>query len=253
MPLTCPRCGRAFAYPSWRARHFERKTDCLPEPATEVRQAHGGAPESPFDRRVREARRLSAYKPGLKIEARDSMARAVGMPEQYTYTLTARAGREFAPDFKPWCSPGEMLRLGVFSGKYLNDCTREFPREWFVGARDKLRPGVAGDKNVNLFGVKSRKSIQYWREKGWIPVAPGDRDARGWFQWYCRYWLGRRMPAVDAAQIKRWKAFVRHAGQIRASYARLPPGKVPKSRKEKREHRAKQRQGLLQWAHDPWV
>jgi len=173
------------------------------------------------------------------------------MPTQYQYTLVARPGKDFDPNFTPAFTPGEMLRLGVFSGKYINDCTNEFPREWFAAARGRLRPGAA-DPKVNLFGVKSRKSIQFWRAKGWIPVTAGDRDPRGWFQWYCRYWLGRRMPAVDDVQIKRWKAYVRHAGQIRASYLK-PGAAVPITRHDKLTHRAKQRQGLLQWAHDPWV
>lgn len=176
------------------------------------------------------------------------------MKTTITYELTARPGRDFHPDFKPALSPAEMLKLGVFSGKYLNDCAAEFPREWFEDAvkADKLRP-VAADPEVNLFKVKSRKSLQYWLEKGWIPAADGDQDPRGWFQWYCRYWIGRRMPDVDAAQIKRWKAYVRHAGQIKASYKKLKASEVPKTRKEKLTHRPRQRQGLLQWAHDPWV
>lgn len=94
-------------------------------------------------------------------------------------------------------------------------------------------------------------SLQHWRKKGWIPIVKGDPDIRGWFQWYCRYWIGRRLPNVDKAQIKRWRAFTRHRGQILASYKRMK--NPPISRKEKRKHRAKQRQALLQWAYNPYV
>lgn len=202
--------------------------------------------------RAKAARPLSKYLPGLKIVARDTMGPPAGVPLQYTYTIAARPGKDFADDFRPAYSPGDMLKLGVFSGKYLNDCTDEFPREWYMDAlaRDKLRPG-APDAAVNLFKVKSRKSIQYWRKKGWVPIIPGDRDARGWFQWYCRYWLGRRCPDVDAVQIKRWKSFARHAGQITASYKRTRS--PPATRLEKMTHRPRQRQGLLQWSYNPWL
>lgn len=207
--------------------------------------------------KIPSARPLSWYVPGRKLVVSDRMADAAGMPRRYTYRLEAPPGRDFDPEFRPRYTPGQMLKLGVFSGRYVNDCTGEFPREWFEGAlaAGKLRPDGA-DPAVNLFRVASRKSSNYWIEKGWIPLAAAasaDRDPRGWFQWYCRYWLGRRVPDLDAAQIKRWKSFRRHAGQIAASYKKMRPADVPKTPAEKRGHRAKQRQGLLQWSHDPWV
>jgi len=176
------------------------------------------------------------------------------MQKNYTYTRTEAPGANFPPEFAPQLTPAEMLARGVFEGKYLNDCEGEFPAEWYRAARaaGKLRPGGA-DPRVNEFGVKSRKSLGYWRKKGWIPIAAGDRDVRGWFQWYCRYWMGRRMPAVDAVQIKRWRAFRRHAGQILASYRRMGAGERPRTKAEKRRHRPRQRQALLQWAYDPYV
>lgn len=223
-----------------------------------------------FRERVRAARPLKEYTPGLKITATDKMGPAAGMPRQYTYELTEPAGKNFHPGFKPAYSPGDMLSLGVFSGKYLNDCTGEFPREWFEAGlnHNRLCPG-APNPEVNLFRVKSRKSAGYWREKGWIPLATKgaavkelDRDPRGWFQWYCRYWIGRRIPELDDAQIARWKAFTRHAGQITASYKKLAasPGGIPKNDKDdpygvrwKVFHRPVQRQALLQWSHNPFV
>ena len=186
------------------------------------------------------------YKPGRKIRVSDRM-------QKYTYTLEAKPGKKFAPGFRPQKSPAQMLRLGIFEGKYLNDCIKEFPREWFINAlkRGKLSPERA-DPSINLFGVKSRLSLQKWRQNGWIPIAPGDPDVRGWFQWYCRYWIGRRLPGIDEVQIARWRAFARHAGQILASYRRLGAAR-PRTRAEKRQHRARQRQALLQWAYDPYL
>ena len=188
-----------------------------------------------------------AANPGRRVRVSDKMQKG------YTYTRTEPPGKNFAPDFTPHLTPAEMLVRGVFEGKYLNDCRGEFPAKWFRDAQaaGKLRPEGA-DPAVNEFGVKSRKSLGYWRRKGWIPIAEGDRDVRGWFQWYCRYWMGRRMPAIDAIQIKRWRAFSRHAGQIRASYRRLGAAR-PRTKAQKRRHRSRQRQALLQWAHDPYV
>jgi hypothetical protein len=193
---------------------------------------------------------LSWYRPGRRVTARDLMQKG------YSYTLEAEPGKDFAADFEPDLSPQEMLEAGVFSGKYLNDCAGELPREWYEAAlaRDKLAPEAA-DPAVNQFREKSRKSLQYWRKKGWIPAIPPeegeDPDVRGWFQWYCRYWLGRRRPKLDEAQMKRWRQFRRHAGQICASYKRMDD--PPRTRAQKREHRSRQRQALLQWAYDPWI
>jgi hypothetical protein len=127
-----------------------------------------------------------------------------------------------------------MLGMGVFEGKYVNDCRDEFPARWYEGAKLSDSP----DPKINYFGVKSRQPLAVWREKGWI-YGP---DPRGWFQWYCRYYLGRRIPDVDEKQIKRWRAFARHAAQVRAS---CDPGDWT--------CRPRQRQGLLQWAHDPFI
>lgn len=156
------------------------------------------------------------------------------MQQGYSYTLKASMGEDFADEFKPCFSPQEMLEMGVFEGKYCNDCTDEFPKEWFKNARTS----DIADPSLNYFGIKSRQPLSVWQEKTWI-IGP---DPRGWFQWYCRYYLGRRLDAVDTAQIKRWKAFSRHAGQIKAN---CTPGDL--------SCRPKQRQALLQWSHDCFV
>src|SRR6185503_10550585 len=124
------------------------------------------------------------------------------MQRGYRYALSAPVGRSFDPGFKPQLTPAEMLRLGVFGGKYMTDCRREFPASWFSKA--KLSPEKP-DPARNCFGVRASQPLAVWREKGWLHAD----DPRGWFQWYCRYYMGRRMPEEDRRQINRWKAIRR--------------------------------------------
>jgi len=156
------------------------------------------------------------------------------MQRGYRYEIAAPAGRELAPGFGPAYTPKEMLALGVFEGKYVNDCRAELPADWF----EKARIAEAPDPALNCFGVKSRQPLSVWREKGWI-LGP---DPRGWFQWYCRYWLGRRLPDIDPIQIRRWRGFARHAAQVRRNCEPMDLSCRPR-----------QRQALLQWAHDPFI
>ncbi|MBE6449521.1 MAG: hypothetical protein E7013_02340 [Alphaproteobacteria bacterium] len=157
------------------------------------------------------------------------------MQQNYAYLLTEEEGKNFAPDFKPQLTPKEMLELGVFEGKYLTDCTDEFPKDWFEKAKlSPQKPNI----ECNYFKVKSRQSLNTWIKKGWI-LEP---DPRGWFQWYCRYYMGRRLPEIDKIQIKRWKSFIRHKAQIELN---CPPFDV--------NCRKKQRQALLQWAYNPFI
>ena len=156
------------------------------------------------------------------------------MQSGYKYILSSAEGAEFDEGFTPFHSPQKMLELGVFEGRYCNDCRDEFPSKWFRNAEIRNE----ADPSANYFGVKSRQSLHVWRQKGWI-YGP---DPRGWFQWYCRYWLGRRLPEIDRTQIRRWRSFQRHAAQIRAN---CRPGDC--------RCRPRQRQALLQWAHDPFI
>ena len=130
------------------------------------------------------------------------------MQRRYRYVLTAPIGRNFDPKFCPGLTPKEMLALGVFCGKYMTDCRKEFPASWF--ARAKLSPS-GRDCSLNYFGVNASQPLSVWRDKGWIH----SDDPRGWFQWYCRYYMGRRAPEEDARQIGRWKAIRRHVAQIK--------------------------------------
>lgn len=154
------------------------------------------------------------------------------MQDGYSYELSEPVGEHFADDFKPELTPGEMLELGVFGGVYMRDCRDEFPEQWFRQAR--LAPG-ARDPKINFFGVNASQPLSVWREKGWIHPD----DPRGWFQWYCRYYMGRRVPSEDARQIKRWRQMTRHVGQIKAHCL---PGDL--------DCRKRQRQALLHWAYD---
>ena len=154
------------------------------------------------------------------------------MQKVYRYELVAAVGRDFRPDFRPELTPKEMLSLGVFCGKYMTDCKEEFPADWFT--RAKLSPDRR-DCSQNYFGVNASQPLSVWRKKGWIHPA----DPRGWFQWYCRYYMGRRMPEEDARQIRRWKAIRRHMAQIRRNCERGD-----------QTCRPRQRQALLHWAYD---
>jgi len=150
----------------------------------------------------------------------------------YSYFLTEKMGSNFAADFKPELTPKEMLQIGVFGGKYMNDCKNEFPADWFKNAKLSL---IISDKNINFFKVHASLPLSVWKKKGWIY----NDDPRGWFQWYCRYYMGRRLGDEDARQIKRWKAMKRHVGALK-KYCSIGDLNC----------RKKQRQALLHWAYD---
>ena len=154
------------------------------------------------------------------------------MQKGYRYHLTAPTGRDFDPEFKPELTPKQMLALGVFCGKYMTDSQDEFPKSWFE--RAKMSPS-GRDCSLNYFGVDASRPLSEWRSKGWVH----SDDPRGWFQWYCRYYMGRRMPQEDQRQIKRWKAFKRHIAQVRKNCEAGDPFCRPR-----------QRQALLHWAYD---
>lgn len=156
------------------------------------------------------------------------------MQKGYRYQRVARPGRDFDAEFRPDLTPAEMLSLGVFCGRYMTDCREEFPDSWFAHA--KLAEGARGrDCALNFFGVDASQPLSEWKRKGWIHPD----DPRGWFQWYCRYYMGRRIPEEDARQIKRWKAIKRHVRQVEKN-----------CEKGDLLCRRRQRQALLHWAYD---
>lgn len=161
-----------------------------------------------------------------KIKVNDKMQTG------YEYDLIELPGKNFDPEFKPNLTPKEMLELGVFGGKYMTDCKDEFPSDWFTNA--KLCP-EKHDPEINFFKVNASQPLSVWKKKGWIYKD----DPRGWFQWYCRYYQGRRIPEEDKRQIKRWKAIARHIAQVRKN-----------CRVGDFSCRKKQRQAILHWAYD---
>jgi len=154
------------------------------------------------------------------------------MQSGYVYTLTESPGKNFAKDFRPELTPKQILELGVFGGKYMTDCTAEFPSDWFVKA--KLSP-THSEARINFFGVHASQPLSVWKKRGWIYAD----DPRGWFQWYCRYYMGRRILGEDERQIKRWKAITRHVTQLNKN---CRAGDI--------FCRPRQRQALLHWAYD---
>lgn len=156
------------------------------------------------------------------------------MQKGYVYYRTEPEGQNFDPGFTPDLTPKQMLAMGVFNGKYMTDCRREFPPAWFENARLAEKKA---DHRLNYFGVRASQTLEQWQKKGWIH----DQDPRGWFQWYCRYYMGRRS-ADDERQIKRWKAMKRHVAQIRKNCSPFDLNCRPR-----------QRQALLNWGYDSTV
>ena len=153
------------------------------------------------------------------------------MQRGYVYYRTEPIGKNFDPGFNPELTPKEMLALGVFGGKYMTDCRKEFPTSWFAAAKLCAQ---RHDPTLNYFGVNASQPLAVWQAKGWIHP----QDPRGWFQWYCRYYSGRRSDD-DARQIRRWRAIARHAAAVRRN-----------CRNRDLDCRRRQRQALLHWAYD---
>ncbi len=139
----------------------------------------------------------------------------------------------FDPLCTPELTPKEMLELGVFGGHYMTDCSDEFPKDWYKNAKMNSEKY---DTDLNYFKIDASQSLATWRKKGWIDEY---NDPRGWFQWYCRYYMGRRIPDEDARQIKRWRAYKRHKAQVKKN-----------CKKKDMSCRRNQRQSLLHWAYD---
>jgi hypothetical protein len=156
------------------------------------------------------------------------------MQKGYRYKLVAPMGKNFDSRFKPELTPKQMLTLGVFGGRYLRDCQKEYPKDWFVKAKFHPMGQKGHSKELNYFRVDASQSLKVWQQKGWIR----DQDPRGWFEWYCRYYLGRRSED-DERQIKRWLAIKRHVVQL-----------VKNCRAGDINCRPRQRQALLHWAYD---
>ena len=141
---------------------------------------------------------------------------------------------DFYKIFKQQLSPKKMLELGVFGGAYFGQNIKEYPKSWF----EKAKISKNFDVNLNRFKIAAGLSREHWIEKGWI----FKEDPLGWFQWYCRFSLGRRISHIDEIQIKRWKNFTRH---VKAIEKNCDSGDLT--------CRRRQRQAILQWAYDPHI
>ncbi|MDQ3064916.1 MAG: hypothetical protein M3Q36_01450 [bacterium] len=150
----------------------------------------------------------------------------------YEYRLTKPMGKNFDPEFIPDLTPAQMLSLGIFGGNYFVEIPKEFPIEWF---KDLIFSITFANKELNFYKVNASQPLSVWQRKGWIY----EEDPKGWFLWYCRYYLGRRIPHEDKRQIKRWKNMRRHIGQVQIN---CQIGDFT--------CRPRQRQALLHWAYD---
>ena len=136
--------------------------------------------------------------------------------------------------FKPELTPKKMLELGVFGGAYFGSKIQEYPKSWFVKAKISKTFNI----DLNRFKIESGLSREHWIKKGWI----FKEDPLGWFQWYCRFSMGRRITNIDEIQIKRWKNFTRHVTAIKNN---CEPGNI--------NCRRRQRQAILQWGYNPFI
>ena len=154
------------------------------------------------------------------------------LQKKYMYVCSEPVGKNFHSEFKPQLTPKEMLELGVFGGAYLEMKEKEFPKLWFLKA--KLSDNGEPQAELNYFKINASQSRAVWQAKGWIHKD----DPRGWFEWYSRYYQGRRHED-DLRQIRRWRAMARHIAHI-----------VQNCMKGDQHCRRKQRQALLHWAYD---
>lgn len=160
--------------------------------------------------------------------------------------------------FNPNRTPAECIRAGIFGGCYFNPRGgkrgimgasvaidhREFPASWFRGLPEHMYMSRRYDPATNHYGVKCGKDQAYWESKGWIHP----QDPRGWFQWYCRYAVGRRSDD-DQRQINRWQGVRRRWGMHLARSIRKRYGDNPTQRQlNDPEVSPVVRQLLLHWA-----
>lgn len=168
-------------------------------------------------------------------------------------------GNLYFPDaeiFRPNLTPAQVLQFGAFGGGYYRPIVSktakqaygtgvhlEFPPEWFDGLDvSKYVTSEVYNKNVNKYGVKSGNDLEFWERKGWMEV----QDPYGWFQWYCRFYLGRRSED-DERQISRWVKAIGDKGRWRTFLV----GQCVKSDKTWDDFTASPvtRQTLLHWGY----
>eukprot|EP00090_Calanus_glacialis_P019018 TRINITY_DN29344_c0_g1_i1.p1 TRINITY_DN29344_c0_g1~~TRINITY_DN29344_c0_g1_i1.p1 ORF type:complete len:302 (+),score=90.68 TRINITY_DN29344_c0_g1_i1:38-943(+) len=117
------------------------------------------------------------------------------------------------PEFKPNLTPKEVLQKGSFGGnyfrpiyssvtkqKYGKEVWQELPKDWLEGLDIKNQVSSSFyDNSRNKYKVKCGASLEEWENSGWMDK----QDPYGWFQWFCRFYQGRRTED-DERQIGRW-------------------------------------------------
>lgn len=159
-------------------------------------------------------------------------------------------------EFKPNLTPKEVIQAGSFGGTYFRtilsgitgkkyvDAWKEFPSDWFEGL--DIKKNVASqiiDASVNKYKVKAGGNLDMWESSGWIT----EIDPYGWFQWYCRFYLGRRT-SDDLRQIKRWLSSCGANGRFRTTLIR----KIINAKVSYNDFNigAVVRQGMLHWGYE---
>ena len=147
--------------------------------------------------------------------------------------------------FNPMLSPREMLNKGIFGGPYFSELIdlSAFPQDWFKGLDEIYYRSSKYRPEVNYFKVKSGQSQKEWEEKGWMHKD----DPRGWFEWYCKYFMGRRHED-DQRQINRWLSFCGPKGRWRnIIYKKIYEAKCEIDDSEAISRRVQQ--SLLHWSY----
>ena len=126
-------------------------------------------------------------------------------------------------NFSPNKTPIEVIKEGAFGGTYFRDIYSGINEKWYKNSRKefvqlknigaKFYVSDYNDVNVNKYDVKCGASLRFWEINDWINKI----DPYGWFQWYFRYWSGRRSK-YDKRQTNRWKKIV---GRSRGKLARM--------------------------------
>jgi hypothetical protein len=152
----------------------------------------------------------TSWIPAETQPARDPSTHCYIFPSQSTFT--------------PNLSPADIIRQGAFGGTYfrpyyskvlgitIEDDWKDLPSEWTEGIDvEEFMTSTTYNPEVNKFKVKCGQSIEEWEAAGWIRH---EHDVRGWFQWYCRFFQGRRCED-DERQIGRWSRCVGERGRFR--------------------------------------
>ncbi|CAK9036663.1 Putative tatC-like protein ycf43 [Durusdinium trenchii] len=155
--------------------------------------------------------------------------------------------------FRPSLTPKEVLHLGAFGAP------TELPKSWLKGldirwlvtGKITMSPGCdvacgsdgtnEDDATVNHYGVKCGNTLE-----------ETEHARYGWFQWYCRFFQGRRSED-DPRQIKRWLKICGPTGRWKGNLI----AKCVKANRAYNDPKAGQdhvspvvRQSLLHWAYE---